>query len=68
MEIIPQQQVEQRGLAVRVVAQRGCPQAGMQEAAGEGESVQGKGREHRESPAVRGQPYLLTTSSLFRNS
>lgn len=70
MEIVPQQQVEERGLPVRVVAQRGRPQPGVQEAAGqERERILGRGGGRRNSGrAPRGQPYLLTTSSLFRNS
>lgn len=70
VEIVPQQQVEERGLPVRVVAQRGRPQPGVQEAAGqERERILGRGGGRRNSGrAPRGQPYLLTTSSLFRNS
>lgn len=52
VEIIPQQQVEQRGLPVCIVAQRGCPQPGVQEAARKGESVQG-GRERTQGEPGR---------------
>lgn len=42
MEIVPQQQVQEGGLAVSVVPQRGRPEPGVQEAAGKGGNVAGR--------------------------
>lgn len=53
MEIIPQQQVEERGLPVGVVAQRGRPQPGVKEAAVQGrERILGTGGEEE----TQGEP------------
>lgn len=69
VEVIPQEQVQERGLAVGVVAQRGCAEPGVQEAAG-WDRESGKREENRGikfSPS-QDPSHLRTTSSLFRNS
>lgn len=52
VEIVPQQQVQEGGLAVRVVAQRGRAEPGVQEAAGKGEKTRQGGR--KEPPGSAG--------------
>jgi len=54
VEIVPQQQVQQRGLPVGVVAQRGRPQPGVQEAAGKGERVLRRRKAAAPLPGARG--------------
>lgn len=71
VEVIPQEQVQERGLAVGVVAQRGRAEPGVQEAAGwDKESAkreENRGITFRDSPP-QAPSHLRTTSSLFRNS
>lgn len=69
VEVIPQEQVQERGLAVGVVAQRGRAEPGVQEAAG-WDRESGRREENRGikfSPS-QDPSHLRTTSSLFRNS